>query len=108
MSEINFNKFLGPGGLQAELIGSPLASGSIITPHRVVHEVSGTGTISTIVIPYEDFVGPLILLAEDAWNWDANGNIAAASGGDTVAGLAYVFIFNRARNKWYSILPTVV
>ena len=99
-----FFNFISPGGIQADEVGSPLASSDTITPDRLIHEVTGTEVISTIIPPYPDFMGPIFLLAEDSWSWDDNGNITVPSDGDVVPGLAYPFFFNRVRSLWYPIV----
>lgn len=100
----NFGGLIGPGGLQAYQQGSPLASAASITPTHYFHEVTGIGAIETIVRPYEGFVGPLALLAQTGgWSWNTNGNIAVGSDGKAVTGVAYLFVYNQARAKWYPL-----
>jgi len=96
--------FASPGGMQVAQIGNPLTSDTIIYPTHRMHHVTGANLIKSISTRYlsDDFVGPIILLADANWTWDATGNIAAL-GDAVVVGRAYPFWFDRQTAKWYPI-----
>lgn len=91
--------FTPPGDENQDLIGSPIASASSIIVDRMIHHVTGTGTISTIAVPYEGFCGPIFLIPDGIFSWDTAGNIAL--GGVATVGKAVAFLFDRKSNKWY-------
>lgn len=94
--------FSPPGGINQDLIGSPIASASTIAPDRLIHHVTGIASISTITVPYEGFSGPIYLIADGYWGWDTSGNIATA--GAPVLGQAVIFVYVPEKSKWYTLL----
>jgi len=97
--------YWGPSGIEAPQIGNPIVAGSTITPTHRVHHITGTGTISVINAPWADFVGPIILVADEAFSWDDSGNITVGLS-PAVVGEAYPFYFDRQKSKWYPRIAT--
>lgn len=98
----NIERFANPGGIGAGQIGSPIASAATIAPTHKMHHVTGTATIKTITPPHPDFAGPIVLLADGIWTWDATGNIAYDySDRVVVVGTSYYFYYDRSLNKWF-------
>jgi hypothetical protein len=97
------NYFKPPGGIDNPLTGGAIASGSSISPDRLVHHVTGTGVISTINLPYPGFTGPIYLIADDGFQFDTSGNIAVV--GNKLAQSVTVLLYDQATSKWYPINP---
>jgi ABC-type transporter Mla subunit MlaD len=58
--------------------GPDLASAATITPTHLMHIITGTETITTIVHP-ANFVGHLIMISQDGFTLGAGGNISLIS-----------------------------
>ena len=95
-----FKLFQPPGGNFQDLIGSPITAAETISPDRLIHHISGSTEVATIVPPYEDFSGPLYFVADVAMIWNASGNIATP--GSTGGGRIAMFIYDHETQKWYS------
>jgi hypothetical protein len=68
----------------------------------MVHHVTGTTQVTTITPPWDDFTGPVYLIADSVFSWTSTGgNIGAASATTLVAGNAYGFLYDRVAAKWY-------
>lgn len=96
-------QFQPPGGQFNNLVGVPLAGGTI-APDKMIHHVNNTTAIATITPPHEGFSGPLYLVADSQFTAVATGNIAVAIT-TTVASKCYVLIYDRSTGKWYPINP---
>jgi len=108
MQEDNPRFFTPPGNLQQDLIGGTIEIGSIndvtISPDRMVHAISGDGSIATINPPWPDFVGPLYLISLDEFSFTDNGNVNIPAGmSSIVENTIVMLIYNRKIAKWYTI-----
>ncbi len=104
MAELPFD-FTPPGGQFSNLIGDTLTAGATLTTFsKMIHHITGTTAIQTMVPPNTDgFSGPVYLVADSVFSWTTSGNIGAANATTVVAGAAYGFIYDRANAKWYPI-----
>ena len=69
---------VGPLSVKA---GAVLTSAATIAPTEAIHHVSGTGVITTISLPYTNFVGSIVLIPDAAFTTTTAGNIYLASTG---------------------------
>lgn len=75
---------------QVQSVGKDL-SGTLVQPTNPIHHVTGTATISTINAP-RGFTGPLMLISDDGFSFDATGNIATF--GNVPAGNSQFFVYD--------------
>jgi hypothetical protein len=98
---------VGVGGEFQQMVGGVIGSDETISPTRQLHHVTGVATISTIVPPWPDFMGPIYLVADGAWGWDDSGNIATTLDGNVViANNVYGFVYDRVDALWYPFSDT--
>jgi hypothetical protein len=83
---------------QVQSYGAPIAAAASISPTNPIHHITGTGTISTIVVGPE-FTGPLFLLADAAFSWTTGGNIALA--GTATADTCVIFVYDGT--EWFPV-----
>ena len=101
----SFEFFRQPGGSQITMFGPTLASAATIAPSALIQHVTGVAAIGTITIPYAEFTGFILLIADGAWSWTAAGNITVASTTVATAGKCYLFAYDKhlATPKWHPL-----
>lgn len=77
--------------------GAVLASATKIYPAFLVTHVSGTAEVDTIVLPYPDFKGVIVLVPDGNFTTGTSGNIAKAS--TAVTGQALFMVYDGT--SWY-------
>jgi hypothetical protein len=82
------------------VVGSAvIASAATIAPTFRVTHVSGVAAISTITLPWSDFGGTLVFIADGAFSWGTGGNIQVA--GSTSVGQMVFATYDPVNAKWY-------
>lgn len=88
------------GTLQKPVVGQTITAAATIAPTFRVHHVTGATSIVNITLPWTDFSGALVLIADSALTWTAAGNIASA-GTVGSAGSIIFLTYDPATAKWY-------
>ena len=99
----SFEFFRQPGGIALTMFGPTIASAATIVPTSMCHHVTGVVAIVNITVPYPEFTGFILLIADGAWSWTAAGNITVASTTVATVGKVYGFLYDKhlAAPKWH-------
>src|SRR3970282_738944 len=86
------------GTLQKPVVGQVFTAAATIAPTFHVHHVTGATSIVNITVPWTDFGGTILLIADSAISWTAAENIASA--GNAAAGSYVFFTYDPSDAKW--------
>jgi len=84
----------------AQNYGPNIASAATIRPTQFAHIVTGTATISTIVVP-AGFNGLLALISQSGFVLATGGNISMAK--SPAAGSAVLLVYMPVTQRWYPV-----
>lgn len=88
------------GNLPKPVVGANIASATTIAPTYRVHHVTGTAAIVNITLPWTDYSGTLVLIADGLFSWTAAGNINSAGSVQSVGSCLFC-TYDPATAKWF-------
>jgi hypothetical protein len=91
----------GIGGKNQQVVSPIVLDSAVATiiPTHKISQLTGTGAVTTIQVPYDGFAGTIILIPDGASTFTNAVNIAVAV--TNVANKAQALTYNPITGKWY-------